>query len=50
MTDLERLEVIEKLTELLVALVLLDCEGDTERNDQGKIELIKPGELKLVLN
>ncbi len=47
MTDLEKIEVIEAITSLLVALIRSDWEGDID--DQGKLESIKPGELKLVL-
>ena len=53
MTDLEKLEVlevIERITELLVVLVRSACEGDIERVDQGMMELIKSGEGKLLLN
>ena len=50
MTTLEKLEVLERITELLVALVRSDLESDIERDDQGKIELIKAGAVKLVLN
>ena len=50
MTDLEKLEVIEAITKLLVALVRSDWECDIERVDQGMMELIKSGEAKLLLN
>ena len=53
MTDLEKLEVleaIERITELLVALVRSDWDCDIERNDQGMMELNKSEEVKLLLN
>ena len=39
MTVLEKLEVLERITELLVVLVRSDLESDIERDDEVKLVL-----------